>query len=103
MAKLGVQPEKGAARDTKARRGMLVCAAVAAAAAAAMPPNSVAGTTNIWNGGPGDWQNPANWSTGVVPNAPDADVFIDGGKDAIASVVTGGGSAMGNLTIDAGD
>src|SRR5947209_7796561 len=86
------------------RRGRAIAFYAAVAAAVAGVRTDAAPTTNIWNGGTGDWQNPTNWSTGVVPNALDADVFIDGGKDAILSTVTNGGTAtMGNLTIDSGD
>src|SRR2546423_321374 len=69
MPESTVRADGGAARG----RGMIICAAIAAVAF-----RSNAGpTSNVWNGGSGDWNNAANWSTGVVPNAPDADVLID--------------------------
>jgi len=47
-------------------------------------------TSATWNdgGGDGSWGNTANWSTGVVPAALDADVVIDGNADNVAGFMT---------------
>jgi hypothetical protein len=59
------------------------------------------GQTAVWNGGAGDWFNPANWSTGVVPLV--VDVQIDGGKTGVTSAVSiRTNTEVNNLTIDVG-
>ena len=61
-------------------------------------------TVATWTGGTGNWSNGTLWSTGGVPNGDAFDVFIDGGKTNVLSVVTlDGNYTMGRLTLDAGD
>ena len=60
-------------------------------------------TAYTWNGGAGNWSDGTEWDNGT-PNDASADVFIDGGKTAVASVVNLAGSyTVGRLTLDAGD
>ena len=60
-------------------------------------------TTDTWNGGTGNWSDNTLWSNGV-PDSASADVFIDGGKTATASVVNlDSDRTVGRLTLDAGD
>ena len=69
-------------------------------------PHAVAGDTATWKADPasGNWNTAANWEGGVVPNASDVDVFIDGGKAGTAShVFLDVTSLCRNLTLDADD
>ena len=60
-------------------------------------------TAYTWNGGAGNWSDGAKWDNGT-PNGASADVFIDGGKTGMASVVNlADGYTVGRLTLDAGD
>ena len=60
-------------------------------------------TAYTWNGGTGSWSDNSKWDNGT-PNDAGADVFIDGGKTAVVSVVNLAGSyTVGRLTLDAGD
>ena len=61
-------------------------------------------TAYTWDGGTGSWENSAEWNPTVTPDGASADVYIDGGKTATASVVTMNNShTVGRLTVDAGD
>lgn len=63
----------------------------------------------IWNGGPGTWNTPASWSTGVVPGATDnveipgafSDVVVFSGAAPLAASVTiSGTSAVAGFSVD---
>jgi hypothetical protein len=59
-----------------------------------------------WNGGNGTWNTASKWSGGVVPKntaSDQYDVFIDGGNNAVDSVVDGPISVVNSLTIDTND
>ena len=57
-----------------------------------------------WTGTTGNWSTAGNWSASVVPNDPSLDVFIDGGRSGVNSVVSLDITVnVRNLTIDAGD
>jgi hypothetical protein len=66
-----------------------------------------AARAQTWAGGAGDWNVPANWIGGIIPNDPATDVRIDGGSAASASSVTLANSMtlwkVRALTIDPGD
>ena len=83
------------------RRRLLQALGFACLATAA--PSAHAQTPFTWNGGTGNWSDSAFWNNGV-PNDPSADVYIDGGKTSINSVVTLDNSyTVGRLTIDVGN
>ncbi|WP_045220858.1 beta strand repeat-containing protein [Desulfonatronum thioautotrophicum] len=85
----------------KKRSGRLTGLMVAAAVLLWSGPGWAQDAT--WEGGTGNWNDATQWDTGVVPGAAN-DVFVDGGKTGIDSVVNvTSTSAAGNLTIDAGD
>ena len=55
----------------------------------------------IWNGGTGFWNITGNWSGGLVPNGT-YNVYIDGGKTGVTSIVTlDVDASITGLTIDA--
>jgi hypothetical protein len=57
-----------------------------------------------WKGGAGSWGTAGNWNPGSIPNALNADVFIDNSNPADSAVtLSTQGSTVGRLTIDAGD
>ncbi len=91
-------------KNIRARRFFLQALGFACLTAAALPA-ARAQTTYTWDGGPGNWEDSARWDpTMTAPNSAAADVLIDGGKTATASVVTMTGSeTVGRLTVDAGD
>ncbi|MGH9703548.1 MAG: beta strand repeat-containing protein, partial [Candidatus Acidiferrales bacterium] len=62
-----------------------------------------AGTATIWLGGTGNWNNPASWSTGVVPNSTSTNVCIDNGNNLNSVVTLNINASVGNLTVDSGD
>lgn len=65
---------------------------------------TIAYSQDIWLGGPGNWRNSANWSTGIVPNSATADVEIDGGNPVISVVYFDSlVGSVGNLTLDSDD
>ncbi|MEM6333772.1 MAG: hypothetical protein AAF823_10585 [Planctomycetota bacterium] len=52
-----------------------------------------------WNGGDGDWDTASNWSTGSVPNNPNAEVLlVPDGDSTIAGPAAA--TSVGSLTID---
>jgi hypothetical protein len=58
----------------------------------------------VWVGGPaGTWSDPANWSTGIVPNLATTNVTIDdnGAQDSV--VVLDQNATIQNLVVNAGD
>jgi hypothetical protein len=58
----------------------------------------------IWIGGPaGSWSEPANWSTGVVPNVATTHVTIDDNALQDTVAILNQNTTVGNLTIDNGD
>jgi len=60
------------------------------------------GTTTNWIGGAsGNWNNPAHWSTGVVPNSSSVNVCINDGASP-SQVTLDINASVGTLTIDAG-
>ncbi|MDQ6938996.1 MAG: hypothetical protein M3119_02445, partial [Verrucomicrobiota bacterium] len=66
-------------------------------------PNATTGVST-WTGGTGNWSDGTMWAPVNPPNDAAADVFVDGGKTGVSSVVTMDGSfTVGRLTIDAGD
>ncbi|MCC5795224.1 MAG: hypothetical protein JJT85_10895 [Chromatiales bacterium] len=72
-------------------------------AALVMAPAASAQDSVVWSGGDGLWSSATNWLPQRVPGASD-NVFIDGGKSAIGSMVNiGAATSAGTLTIDAGD
>ncbi len=59
-----------------------------------------------WLGGVGNWNNPALWSSGVVPNNTGAttyDVRIDGGNPIVSNVSLNMSATVDRLTLDVGD
>ena len=74
---------------------------------------TAAGETPTWVGGVGDWNNPANWSTGAVPPAGSGFFITNGGAatatdldldlgDAIVGGLPGPDTGDGALTIRGG-
>ncbi len=61
-------------------------------------------TTVNWNGGTGNWNDASLWSTGAVPDGAGFNVYIDGGKTGVNSVVSMDGNyTVGSLTLDTND
>lgn len=57
-----------------------------------------------WRGGAGSWGTAGNWNPGSIPNALNADVFIDNSNPADSAVtLSTQGATVGRLTIDAGE
>ncbi len=57
-----------------------------------------------WTGGPaGAWSDPANWSTGVVPNLATTNVSIDDNWSQESTVVLDQNATIQNLVVDVGD
>jgi len=58
-----------------------------------------------WNGGAGNWSNPANWSNGVPNNNSSFsyNVFIDNGNPVDSQAILDISPTINNLTIDSGD
>src|SRR5262245_39133067 len=74
----------------------------------AASPGLVLGASATWIGpASGSWNNPANWSSGVVaqsfPIVSYDSIFIDGGNAQNSSVTASTDIFISNLTIDAGD
>ncbi|HEX3599609.1 MAG TPA: hypothetical protein VHU84_05665 [Lacipirellulaceae bacterium] len=60
-------------------------------------------TEAVWVGSAnGNWSDPANWSTGVVPTST-TDVHVDFNPAQNSAIQAGADISMGSLTIDAGD
>ena len=88
----------------KSHRRFLLQALGFACLAAALLPSARAQTAYTWSGGTGDWDNNAQWDPTATPDGANADVYIDGGKTGVNSVVTMNTShTVGRLTVDAGD
>ena len=84
------------------RRRLLQALGFACLAASAL--SAHAQTAYTWDGGTGNWSNGSLWSLGTSPNDPTADVYVDGGKTTVNSVVdVDGGFTIGRLTVDQGD
>ncbi len=90
-------------KSSLTRRALLQALGFACLTAAAALPARAQQTPDTWNGGTGNWSDPTFWNNGV-PNSTSADVFIDGGKTGVNSVVTMDNSyTVGRLTVDTGD
>ena len=59
----------------------------------------------VWAGGSGNWNHPANWMDGIVPNngADTYSVYIDDGSAVVSDVVLNMNAAIAGLTIDVDD
>jgi hypothetical protein len=59
----------------------------------------------FWISGASDWNIPANWSGGVVPNngGTTYNVFVDGGAPGVSSVNMNVNSTINQLNVDAGE
>ena len=90
-------------KQTPTRRRLLQALGFACLAASAALP-ARAQTAYTWDGGTGNWSDGSMWGPMTVPNDPSADVFVDGGKTSVNSVVNVDGNfTIGRLTVDAGD
>ena len=89
---------------TLTRRQLLQALGFTCLAATAAVSSARAQTTYTWDGGTGNWSNNSMWSVMMAPNDPSADVYVDGGKTSVNSVVAVDGNfTVGRLTVDVGD
>jgi autotransporter-associated beta strand protein len=84
-----------------ARRAITLAAAAALAGLATA--RRAAAQTDIWLGGVGNWNDPTQWSIGIVPNDPALSVAIDNGNAALSVVTLDISPTIASLTIDSGD
>jgi hypothetical protein len=97
------RPELLPPRPRRRQQRLALAACAAAAAAVTLLDQRSASAQTIWNGGTGNWNTAANWSTGTFPNGSTTNVLIDNGNAAASTVTLNTTVSVNNLTIDAGD
>jgi autotransporter-associated beta strand protein len=83
------------------RRAITLAAATALIGLA--PARRAAAQTDIWLGGAGNWNDPTQWSIGVIPNDPALSVAIDSNNPTSSIVTLNISPSIASLTIDSGD